>query len=120
MRRRSLSFETAAVCVVCPSSAESFVDYNKNYFLSGNRVRCVFPLGFRIAAKVDSKLWDGAGACVKSCAMPSRASISGVHPVVCLDDGGALAIAEARRCCSPIGWRLRQEVYLILRRGGLC
>ena len=43
-----------------------------------------------------------------------------IAPAECVDDGGALAIAEARRCCSPIGWRLRQEVDLILRRGGLC
>ena len=58
--------------------------------------------------------------------MPSRAmngtmnGISEIAPAECLDDGGALAIAEARRCCSPMGWRIRQEVYLLLRHGGLC
>lgn len=83
-----------------------------------DRVRCVFPLGSRIATLYLST--PNFGTVSTEVPMPSRASISGVHPVVCLDDGGALAIAEARRCCSPIGWRLRQEVYLILRRGGLC
>ena len=58
--------------------------------------------------------------------MPSRAmngtmnGISEIAPAECLDDGGALAIAEARQCCSPMGWRIRQEVYLLLRHGGLC
>ena len=58
--------------------------------------------------------------------MPSRAmngtmnGISESAPAECLDDGGALAIAEARQCCSPMGWRIRQEVYLLLRHGGLC
>ena len=45
---------------------------------------------------------------------------SEIAPAECLDDGGALAIAEARRCCSPIGWRIRQEVHLLLMHGGLC
>ena len=62
--------------------------------------------------------------------MPSRAmngtmngtmnGSSEIAPAVCIDDGGALAIAEARRCCSPIGWRIRQEVHLLLMHGGLC
>ena len=58
--------------------------------------------------------------------MPSRAmngtmnGISEIAPAECLDDGGALAIAEARRCCSPMGWRIRQEVHLLLMHGGLC
>ena len=96
--------------------------------MSGAIVRCLIPPAPE--PRLESLRWTlhccGRERLVTIPTMPSRAmngtmnGISEIAPAECLDDGGALAIAEARRCCSPMGWRIRQEVYLLLRHGGLC